>query len=362
MSSTKPLVGAAYPGAPTQRLDWIDVAKGIAISLVVFYHVILQSRHLSGYQYPHGSRDLLETLIEVVLPLRMPLFFVISGVIATSALKLPWRELLRRKAWLFGYLFLVWTALQIVISELSFGGRDVVADILKTWFWAPGGVWYLLALALYFPLAKLLLKAPAVGLALGIAAYLFSFAGWGTPTGQLSAVTAYFVWFFAGAVFSGWVKRYAASARWWHAALAVGVVGWSQWFEENVDHRQPWMMLLVSVAAVLCGIWLAAKIAEFLPFIERPLAYVGRTTLPIYVMHSSVLWAWHKFAQPWLLLNTKWHLAYPFGATVGAILVCLGIYLVIRRPMWWLFDAPGSRARKATPQQATPEQALEPPA
>lgn len=62
--------------------------------LVVVYHVSLTGLNnmARGGDYATHFWGLLSTWL---LPVRMPLFFLVSGVLATNALQRPWRRILR---------------------------------------------------------------------------------------------------------------------------------------------------------------------------------------------------------------------------------------------------------------------------
>src|SRR5699024_4536690 len=70
---------------PTRRVAWLDIARAMSIVLVVIYHVavggaghvLLGGREtFIGKLWIHGNLAL--------VPLRMPLFFMVSGVLAAG--------------------------------------------------------------------------------------------------------------------------------------------------------------------------------------------------------------------------------------------------------------------------------------
>ena len=70
-------------------LLWPDVAKGICILLVVLHHI-------AGKQYgivvPAGlgqAEDAWLWITAALKPIRMPLYFVVSGLVATSSVARP---------------------------------------------------------------------------------------------------------------------------------------------------------------------------------------------------------------------------------------------------------------------------------
>ena len=64
----------------TARVGWPDVAKGVCIILVVLWHVV--TKHAIAVAGAGPVTDAWATLNAQLLPLRMPLFFLISGMFA----------------------------------------------------------------------------------------------------------------------------------------------------------------------------------------------------------------------------------------------------------------------------------------
>src|SRR5581483_7551827 len=82
----------------TGRLDWVDVAKGICIILVVMMHSTF------GVEKSIASETALHTFIEWARPFRMPDFFLISGLFLAARIDRPWRAYLDTKVVHFAFL------------------------------------------------------------------------------------------------------------------------------------------------------------------------------------------------------------------------------------------------------------------
>src|ERR1043166_6815366 len=72
----------------TGRLDWVDVAKGICIVLVVMMHSTF------GVERTIGTSTSLHGFIDWARPFRMPDFFLISGLFLAARIDRPWRAYL----------------------------------------------------------------------------------------------------------------------------------------------------------------------------------------------------------------------------------------------------------------------------
>lgn len=89
------------------KLEWVDSLKGISILLVVYYHCIILP-----YGAPFKSEIFTKTVFDSVnyfiaynlAPLRMPLFFMISGfLVSSSVVKKGWREVSEKRVFVLCY-------------------------------------------------------------------------------------------------------------------------------------------------------------------------------------------------------------------------------------------------------------------
>ena len=83
--------------AGRDRTVWADVAKGMCILLVVLWHVVTKHYLRIDWHVSPPIPGAWGVLTEQLLPMRMPLFFTISGMFAIGAVRRPWRVLGRSK-------------------------------------------------------------------------------------------------------------------------------------------------------------------------------------------------------------------------------------------------------------------------
>ena len=145
------------------RLDWPDLAKGLCILLVVLHHV-------TKYAVPRMPDEIAVVatswfaLSAALKPVRMPLFFLVSGLFASRAIHRSWADNRRRLVG-GGYLYVVWLLVFWGVYELETtieanrtqGPADFVGELL----WAATSMWFLYAMVVYFALAKALRGLPA---------------------------------------------------------------------------------------------------------------------------------------------------------------------------------------------------------
>lgn len=338
---------ASAPPTATPRLAWADLAKGLCILLVVLHHVT--SKHYLGL-LPADLGWVGQAWLgvnEALKPVRMPLFFAISGLFAASAMRRPWRSMARRVTGPY-YLYVVWLLVLALVFTVertlpmnrTLDGRELVLDLL----WASTGVWFLYALAVYTAVARFTARLPAAWV-IGAAALLSAATSW-LPLDEVNRVSvlAHLVHFLLGARapelvrFVGGVRRRGLLPRLTLVLLvltaAVGVAG----LPRSVD------LLLLSAVGLPWGVRVAVGLVRR-PRTAAALTWLGRRTLPVYVLHMPVLAALHH--APVDLLPPEGPGApvlavlYPLLATAGIVLACLALHAAaLRVGLRPLFELP----------------------
>jgi uncharacterized membrane protein YcfT len=285
----------------TPRERWIDVAKGMAIILVVLLH--------SSFDYLGDSHvwrwsewaSILETF-------RMPLFFFTAGIFASGALSKPFRELLNTRVLRFAWLYVLWTAIGILVLERVLIGFPGWAPTL--WEFAEmlvmpyASTWFIYAIAAYFIVGWLLRRLPLwVQLAIAACATVLFHSGLiAPPDSEWAKVGEYFLFFLLAVEFGPRLRRLVPRLRWWHtlfapaAYLALLVVlrsaGWLEASAGSLRGQASWFVL--SVLAVGAGCSVAILIARWRVF--DWLYWLGSKTLQVYLLH------WYLLAVGWSLV------------------------------------------------------------
>ncbi|MGK5739202.1 alanine racemase [Micromonospora sp. URMC 103] len=295
-----PASTASGPGpARAPRAQWADTAKGACIVLVVAWHVIVKDYLQIDWHVGAPVPGLWGTLGEQLLPLRMPLFFTISGVFATNALHRPWRVVARSRIARFLYLYAAWllvhTAVLAAVPGFPTDRATSALGLLEQLTVTPSNLWYLYALALYLAFAKAVRRAPRA-LVLVPAAALSAAAAAGllnTP-GNRGGLYQNLIFFLAGLHLRPHIGRWAATATRRRLVLTAGAYALAL-AAMAAAGAQRWLGVwpLVSVVAVAFGITAAAHLCRR-SALSAPIATLGRTTLPVYVIHLPVLAVLHR--------------------------------------------------------------------
>lgn len=96
----------------SERLAWVDFAKGFAIILVVYRHIMIGIERAGldvDYVYVVAN--------EIVFTFRMPLFFILTGIFIEKSLgRRKSREFVSNKFDTLMYPYLIWATIQVTIQ------------------------------------------------------------------------------------------------------------------------------------------------------------------------------------------------------------------------------------------------------
>ena len=264
------------------RLEWIDVAKGIAITLVVLGHVVWV---LSLMDLP--TSDFWRRILQATGPMRMPGFFLMSGLFAHRFATGSFERFARRRVIGFAYLYFVWIAITALVElglKLWLGSTvnavsrtNIVDHVLRL----ETPMWYLIALPafhlLWWSTRNL---ASWIPLALTGVGYIIVDTGSVTLPGMLAStgyrgMIQYAFFFMVGARLSHPLRDVVGRMTPWVSTSILTL-----WVAMEV-----WLptMPLKSLLAVP-ALFAISQLVVLTPL--RPLAQrAGRRTLPLYLMN-----------------------------------------------------------------------------
>jgi uncharacterized membrane protein YcfT len=340
--------GTAAPSAEaagSSRQAWADVAKGACILLVVLHHLVHKQL---DFVVPLGHeqwQDAWATATWALKPIRMPLFFLVSGFFAAGALQRPWADVRRRvltPAWLYAVWLLVLSGFYLVETATPAHRVTTLEELARQVVLPATSMWFLYAMTAYFLLARLLRGLPP-GPVLAVAAALSaSVSWWGLEGNNEIAFLSHFVYFAAGAWFPAHVRRVAA------AGLSLRALGLAYGAATTVVILAPMPLSASVLLLALLGVPLGIAVAERLSSTAAagPLAWLGRRTLQVYVLHLIVIGVLAHVPMrigpepgPFEVLAFA---AYPLVATVAVTGACLLAHrALLESGMRWLFRAPG---------------------
>lgn len=344
----------------TDRIKTLDVVRGLTMTLVVFHHV----RGVTFGLY--GSPSVVS---ELFVALRMPMFFFISGFVASKAID-------------------VWTGSYTVSRLLTKARVELVPTIvfftlfvtLTSWSWFfPGGYWFTLALfamlgtyylvsALsrrYFPHMRtiLLVTAGMTLYILGPVSHLiYSDTSAEIRWFPVDNVSKFFIYFVCGTVcggnkpkFLGMLERnMCMTFAVLLAAISLSLAHFSK--ELEIDGYVKAILSLAGsssiVLVVLSAFWRNREYWNANGRLSRIMQFVGRRTLDIYMIHWFLLPGIPELKSLfWHRNNDILELVIIGAMSVAVVAGCLAVSALIRTSPFlceWLLGGSRKRSRALT--------------
>jgi len=341
----------------TQALVWPDVAKAACILLVVMMH---SGDHILTLPWAHKDQLAHGWLMVngFIRPVRMPLFFLVSGLLASDSIVRPRENTRRNRLVRPLYLYMAWgVAYQLLMPlgaeptwfTLSIDNAflPILMLVVMSWYLAALGIYYVFTrVALPLPLPVVLMLCAGLSV-------LGTIYGPDLIGHQHKVLRCAF-FFVAGVRMKDAVLEFVARATLLRAApLCAGFVAGAL-----ICLKYNTFLLPVDVLAVAAGASLCAVAARRIAALKAPAMWLAGRTLPIYLLHFLVLpllaYLVGRYATP--LLGSFWlGLAYPILAVPFVVGVSLAIHAVLMRARGgWLFDLPRFRfpARQSAPALA----------
>ncbi|AZA08907.1 acyltransferase family protein [Corynebacterium pseudopelargi] len=276
--------------APQQRMAWPDVAKGLSILGVVLLHITLA--------VPDGSETFGAHVNELIAPLRMPLFFLVSGFFSIKVFRFNFIQLWTKRLWFLAVPYLCWAPVEMWLKNYEwheFLGqpmpeKDYYIDSLIE---SSNMYWFLHSLVLF----TLVLWASKVLPAWARWAFLVAVvicAPWLPYPPLVAKVSTYLPCFLLGAYGRPAIERFALDAlKPW--ALITGLLSYVA-AKEILDNYEviadPQIRQVLNTVAMLLhlpgGIIFVVLLAK-IPVLGEALKRIGRHTLVIYISHPIAL-------------------------------------------------------------------------
>ena len=205
----------------SNRLSWVDSAKGISIILVVMmYSVFNVGQDADGV-------GLFHYVIAFATPFRMPEFFLISGLFLSLVIARPWAAYADRRVVHYFYFYALWAVIHLVI-KVGLTGHPVEAllQIALATIEPYGVLWFIYLLAVFSAVTKLCytLRIPhAAVLVVGAALQIANLNGPGYLVEQFAH---YFVFFYCGYLFAPQIFKLV---DWAMAHVGLALLGLAAW-------------------------------------------------------------------------------------------------------------------------------------
>ena len=352
----------------SQRLAWPDVAKGVSILGVVALHVTLA--------VPGGRDSLLWDINTYLDPLRMPLFFLISGIFSTKVFEFTFRELALRRLWFFFVPYFVWVPIELFTKSyerhLVFGSDMLsIGDYAWHLLFGVNMAWFLYALTLFNIVLWITRRLPSA------VAILLSFL----PIVAIPLHTDYHIvgkailylpLFIIGAHLRTFILNFGNKALSVSAMTIAGggyllgaFISW-KWdsYKNSTDVEIPWwgpgmdvaqaaeidLLVRLSTHLLMIGAGIVASVLlSRIPLVSSALQSLGRNTLVLYIGHPISLTLLYHLPVYYFGINISpdaenWFHSTNFGLIYASFVAFLGgiiFYLFTRIPyLRWTLQPP----------------------
>lgn len=256
---SEPAVNARtdYIQLESGRVDWVDYLKGFCILLVVMLHAVF------GVEKAAGADGWMHVFVTSVQPMRLPAFFLASGLFLMRGIDAPMARFADRKILHFAYFYVLWLTIQFAFKAPGMAQETGVMSAIGAYalaFVQPfGTLWFIYILPIFFLVARLI-RPVAVPVVLTMA-ILLQIMPIHTGAMVIDEFASYFLWFYLGYAFSG--RAFALAA----------------WAAKN-----PVVALSVAVA-IIVGTWFLTRVDVPMSALPQALASeVGQSAIPLSMM------------------------------------------------------------------------------
>ncbi len=310
----------------TNRIPWVYHARGLALLLIVYRHIVLGMK-FSGIEVSPLMYDLQLFFFNF----RMPAFFILSGVFIAKSLKRKSEvQVAKDKAGNLLYPYILWACIMLLM-QVNFSQFTNARRGWGDFFYiitqprALDQLWYLMALfnasILYLLLNKFLKNKPALHIILALALYATAF--FVEKYSIFRDLFYFYIFLLTGTFLSEWLINSEKRARilntaylkWLLPLFLIGQWFWFTHIKQSGLYEVPFLIInfigcyfLFTVAVLIAR----TKKSEWLD-------YIGRYSLYIYILHVQIAAIIRKVVvvsyanvDPWLLL---------FICFIGAIII-----------------------------------------
>ena len=328
------------PVSPRPRLLWPDVAKGFSILGVCFLHATLA--------VPNANEGLFLFINDILGPIRMPLFFLVSGLFSLKLRDQTFSELWSRRLKFLLIPYFVWAPVEVFSHQFAVGEINI-GSLLFAVLTGQCTLWFLHVLAT-FAIAVWITRScsPFVALALSFSPMiLLAFDPVIVPAAH---IIVYLPAFFIGVFLRQNLQKLATMVNDWRAwtvaiiAYLVGMVSYAHvpqlfnWFENvpffflNANNFNTLVGTTRGLITIPLAVLLSSALSH-LPYVRNALQWIGQRTLVIYIGHATVM----SMLFTWPLVRMQW---VPVVAESSWLLISLLVAycLIISLGAGWIWS------------------------
>lgn len=320
---------------PTKRLGWVDYARGLAIILVVYRHTMVGLRR-SGFHVPSFLYNIQEFLMNV----RMPVFFVLSGIFLYSSLqKSKSKQVAVKKVKTLLYPYVLWAivliTMQIFLSDYTNSNRtfkDYSYILLQPR--ELDHMWYLLALfncsLLLIVLFKWMQRNPWLHLCLALVMHFTHFLF--REYSFFSDIAYYYVFLTIGVMVSQPAKEFDKKPKelfikFLIITIPIFVAGQLFWLHHIDNSYEPlkeiYLLPFLLIVLVACFMFYLTCRLLYSAGVAKWLNVVGKNALYVYILHLFVISSFRIAALK------LFHISNVYALILGSLLLGITIPILV---------------------------------
>lgn len=362
-------MSSGAPAGAGGRIAWLDLARAVAIVLVVFYHVgagagyALLPKDSSAAGFWWSASNIM------LAPIPMNLFFLVSGMLAVRAAQRPWRQVLRPRVLDMLWPYLLWSAVFAATAWVRYAPEDpwgYLVSQAEATLMVMGPYWFIAVLPAFFLAVRIGRGHPRLLLAVAVLVYLFAWplralmleSQWIPDLGTegMYRFTIYALWYIGGFVLRDRISSLVSRIHPLVGLLTLAVfalVTATMFFGQFMAPLERALHATASLTGVFGVLGLLPRAA-----VQAPIAgfgaIVGSRTLEIYMIHPLVLnavvasYPGSGLGQALRGSLTADLLLIPVVSAVALGVGILAQSLAARAGQYWLFAFPRARERKNT--------------
>lgn len=328
----------------------MDVARAVSVLAIILFHFLIWVYFPGMHERSPSLVGVWEKVADFTSTFRLPLLFMISGFLAGPRIRDGFAN---RKNVLSAatnaWLYVVWLSVFAICSIVIKPGLPLRVGSVDSYFkqliLPRTIVWFIFALVLWTLVLSLLRRVPP-GLLLA-ATFVLSCTIWYAPrpSGEMYVQVLYYGFFFTLGVYAPRIIRWlAAKPVWAKLLLSTVLLAVAIYLIPLIprDVAGVGSVLRTVKDSLVAGAALpVAALVAFTPLLGKALAYIGRRTLPLYVMQLPILWAviMVRPRMPWG--TSAFQVLSPFIGLAGVVIAALALHwILVRTPARVLFELP----------------------
>jgi uncharacterized membrane protein YcfT len=330
-------------GSP-KALVWVDLAKSACIILVILYHAE-KITEASGWVHQAEISRAWCAISTFLQPIRMPTFFLLSGVLASRSIMSPSADTIHKRLTKPMYLYVLWGAVFVLIvpayPHTYQLGVGLVTRVQVVCF-GLSPAWYLMALSAYY-CAAAVTREWRINVLLVICAGLSILGSLLSPStsNHVPNIARCLFFFIVGVRMKDAVLVFAAAA----SAQILVLTAFLWIVGSTICVMLGNFLLPVDMVAAAFAIQAVALIGARWHNLHRPARWLAQRTLQTYVLHFLMLAYFGHLMKahlsPTALESLCLGLLAPLVATAFALPASLMAgELMKRHRLWWMFDLP----------------------